>query len=178
MFDEALLVMGLLLSSAYLIRAGLILGGLLKSPVLRGFERYSAFNDTYYPLPGLLTGMGLFVLCLGILLRRLSGTTFPTHLPGLVILLLAIIAYRAFGLASRFPGLFLALPRWYAELRERTTREERRRIAFMWLTLPRQTRLHYEWHTRAFTHWVDLVIVSTGTQTFEDIMRMMVSARR
>lgn len=178
MFDEALLVTGLLISSVYLIRAGLILSGLLKSPVMRRFERYSAFNDTYYPLPGLLAGMGLFMLCLGILLRRISGTTFPTHLPGLVILILAIIAYRAFGLASRFPGLFLALPRWYAELRDRTTREERRRIAFMWLALPHRTRLYYEWHTRAFTHWVDLVIVSTGTQTFEDIMRMMVSARR
>lgn len=178
MFDEALLVMGLLLSSAYLIRTGLILIGLLKSPVLRCFERYSTFNDAYYPLPGLLAGLGVLVLCLSVLLRGISGTTFPAYLPGLLILLLAVVAHRAFGLASRFPGLFLGLPKWYAELRERTTREERRRIAFMWLALPRRTRLYYEWHTRAFTHWVDLVIVSTGTQTFEDIMRMMISARR
>ena len=35
------------------------------------------------------------------------------------------------------PQIFLAFPRWYAELRERTTREERRRIAYMWLCLPR-----------------------------------------
>jgi hypothetical protein len=175
--EEALLMLGLLLSAAYLIRISLILCGLLKSHILSRLEFSGASCDANYPLR-LLGWLGLFVLCLGILLQRISGTTFPAYLPGLVILLLRFAAQRAFGLASRSPGLFSALPRWYAELCDRTTRDERRRIAYMWLKLPRRTRLYYEWHTEAFMHWIDLVIVSIRTQSFEEIMRTMVSAHR
>lgn len=175
---NALLIVGILISAGYLLRLGMILTGLLKSPVLHRFERYTAFDDAFYPLPAILTAMGVLVLCLGLLMREVAGTDYPAHMPGLVLLALAFVAFRSFGFAKRYPGVFLALPRWYAELRERTNREERRRIAYMWLMLPRRARMYYEWHTWAFVQWVDLVIVSTSAQTFEDIMRMVISAKR
>jgi hypothetical protein len=175
---NALLMIGILISASGLVRLGLILAGVWKSPVLRRFERYSAFDDAYYPLPYLLMWAGALVLCAGLLIRQIAGTDFPAHMPGLFLLLLALLAYRSFGIARRYPGTWLAMPRWYAELRERTTREERRRIAFMWLMLPRRARLFYEWNTWAFRTWVDLVIVSTGTQTFDDLMRAVIAARR
>jgi hypothetical protein len=173
-----LLAVGALVSGGYLLRMVMILAGWLKSPVLRRFERYTAFDDAFYPLPALLTASGAFVLCVGVLMREVAGTDYPAHTPGLVVLFLAFIAYRSFETAKRFPHVFLALPRWYVDLRERTNRTERRRIAYLWLMLPAGVRRYYEWQTPAFNQWVDLVIVSTSAQTFEDIMRAVVSGRR
>ncbi|MDZ4764718.1 MAG: hypothetical protein SGI73_09205 [Chloroflexota bacterium] len=173
-----LLAVGMLISGGYLIRLGLILAGLLKSPVLRRFERYTAFDDAFYPLPMLLATSGLFVLCFGVLLREIAGTDYPAHMPGFVLLALALVASRSFKVAKRYPGVFLAFPRWYGDLRDRTTRTERRRIAYLWLMLPRRARSYYEWQTWAFNQWVDLVIVSTSAHTFEDIMRTVISRNR
>jgi hypothetical protein len=156
----------------------LIVSGVLKGPVIRRFERYSVFDDTYYPLPGLCFSLGALTLCAGLLLRQMTDSTFPAHLPGLFLITFGFVALRGFGLAKRFPRLFLAYPQWYADLRERTTREERRRLAFMWLFLPRRARLFYSVHTWAFVIWADLVIVSTSTQSFEDVLRMARAARR
>ncbi len=69
---------------------------------------------------------------------------------------------------AQYPDIFLSLPHWYVELRERTTREERRRIAYMWLCLPRSTRLHYNGSDRNFQIWADQVILATISQTVED----------
>ena len=56
----------------------------------------------------------------------------------------------------------MAWPRWIHELREYTTRDERRRIAYNWLRLPLRTRLHYNSDDRAFMLWADLLVLSTG----------------
>jgi hypothetical protein len=48
-----------------------------------------------------------------------------------------------------------------AELVGRTTRAERRRLAYMWLRLPAKLRLIYNSNDRAFMEWADMVILST-----------------
>jgi hypothetical protein len=173
-----LLVTVIAVSAGYLIRLTLIVAGVLKTPVLRRFERYTVFDDTFYPLPGFLFAVGGLTLCAGVLLRQMTDTTFPAHTPGIALLVCGFLAYRGYSVAKRFPRLFLAYPRWYADLRERTTREERRRIAYLWLFLPRRTRQFYNVHTWAFNQWVDLVLASTGTQSFEDFMKMAHASRR
>jgi len=55
----------------------------------------------------------------------------------------------------------MRFPRWYHELRERTTRYERRRIGYMWLHLPLRARLTYNSSDSLFLLWADFVIMGT-----------------
>lgn len=162
------LILLLVASGAYFARNVLIVLGLYKSPVLRISERYANFDDTYYGLPELLLSLGLVTLFASILFMTYVSTRFPPYLMGMLILVLALLAFRLRDYVKAFPRIFLSFPRWYVDLRERTTREERRRIAYMWLTLPRKTRLIYSANDHAFALWADLVILGTVTQTVED----------
>ncbi len=157
-----------LLSAAYLISLILIAVGLYKDPILHHFERYAEADDAFYLLPRLLLASGLFALAGGFLFTATLAPRFPAFLIGGILLLLAYVAreYRRYMLA--YSQIFLSFPHWYAELRERTTREERRRIAYMWLCLPRPMRSHLSGSDRHFLVWADQVILATVTQTVED----------
>ena len=157
-----------LISAGYLIVVVLIAAGLYKDPVLRRFERYAELDDTFHLLPLLLLGMGLFAIFGGVLFSATVAPRYPPLVLGIIFLVLAYVARDQRAKLNAYPELFLAFPRWYAELRQRTTREERRRIAYMWLCLPRSMRLHLSGSDRHFLVWADLVILATVTQTVED----------
>lgn len=162
----ALLVM--LGVTVYLGVIVLIGAGLYKDPVLRYFERYAERDDTFFLLPPLLLGMGLFAFCAGFLFSVSVAPRYPSVILGLIFLALALIARENAHVMKAHPHIFLAYPRWYAELRQRTTREERRHIAYMWLALPRAMRLHLSGSDYHFMIWADHVILATVTQTVED----------
>lgn len=162
------LILLMVASGAYFARNVLIALGLHKSPVLRSSERYANIDDTYYGLPELLLSLGLLALFGSMVFMTYVSTRFPPYLIGMIILLLALLSYQFRDHIKAYPQIFLSFPRWYVELRERTTREERRRIAYMWLTLPHKTRLIYSANDHAFSLWADLIILGTVTQTVED----------
>lgn len=151
----------------FLGRLVLILMGVLKDPILRVSQRYAVGDDLYYPLPWLLLWVGLFLFSGGLLLAAMR-VTLPIYLLGFVLMLLAYGAYEHPQIANDYPTLLLSYPRWYYDLRARTTREERRRIAYMWLWLPRGLRLYYNSHDPAFNQWADLIILSTIMQTVDE----------
>ncbi|MBE2269081.1 MAG: hypothetical protein IAE80_12690 [Anaerolinea sp.] len=142
--------------------------GWYKAPLLARFERYGIGNDTYTILPALM--FSFVVLLIGLTTLLAHGALYSAFLTILLPLLALSIycVYHAKRLSRRFPMIFLAYPRWYADLRDRTTREERRRIAYRWLVLPKRTRLHYNSNDRAFTVWADFVILATTLHTVED----------
>ena len=159
----------LMLTSLFLLgRQALILSGVYKDPVLRISERYAQQDDTYYPLPWILLWFGLLVFSGGLLLVYVVHLRIPVYLVGIVLMIVSYAAFVHPELALRFPQILLAYPRWYALLRENTTREERRRIAYMWLWLPRRMRLYYNSDRVAFSIWSDLIILSTISYTVED----------
>lgn len=157
-----------LLSGGYLMVIVLIAAGFYKDPVLRHFERYAEIDDTFHLLPLFLLGVGLFAIFGGVLFAETVAPRYPPVILGAIFLLLAYLARDQRGKLGAYPGIFLAFPRWYADLLQRTTREERRRIAYMWLCLPRSMRLHLNGSDRHFMVWADLVILATVTQTVED----------
>lgn len=161
--EQAVMVYVLLLvaCAALLARELLIVAGLLKDPILRAFEKYGDTESIYYPLPGLLLWFGLLLFGLGLLVGPVLGSVAPLVLPALGLTGAALWCYQHPELARRYPDLLMRYPRWYAELRERTSRYERRRLAYLWLTLPRRLRLRYNGSDRAFNHWADLVIMAT-----------------
>ena len=156
------------LSACYLVALILIAVGLYKDPILHHFERYAEMDDGFYLLPRLLLASGLFALSGGILFTTTVAPRVPAFLLGGIFLILAYLAREYRRYMRLFPQIFMSFPRWYAELSERTTREERRRIAYMWLCLPRSMRLHLNGSDRHFLVWADQVILATVTQTVED----------
>lgn len=150
-----------IISLGFTIRWVSILTGTHKGAILSLFEKYGPDEPFFYPLPQLLFWLGTLFLSGGILLREnlpLSVTFTPL---GVLLLIGAALTYfrRAYFLPywSKHP----ILPAWYVKLLADTSRIERRRIAYMWLRLPRQTRLLYNANDRLFFVWAEQVIVST-----------------
>ncbi len=163
-----LLLLLTLASAAYLVLIVLIGLGLYKDPILHHFERYAERDDSFHLLPLLLLGMGLFALFGGFLFSTAVAPRYPPVLLGVIFLFGAYLARERQHDLSAYPQIFLAFPRWYVELRERTTREERRRLAYMWLCLPPRMRLHLDGSDHHFQIWADQVILATILQTVED----------
>ncbi len=157
-----------LVSGAYLGMVVLVGAGLYKDPVLRHFERYSQRDDAFNLLPSFLLGVGLVAFFGGFLFSAFVSPRYPPLPLAALFLLAAYLSFNNPQVLAAYPQIFQTFPRWYVELRERTTREERRHIAYMWLCLPRSARLHLSGSDHHFQLWADYVILATVTQTVED----------
>lgn len=145
-------------SGIFLSRSVLVTLGLIKGPVLHAFEKYGDDEGDYNTLFYLLFWMGMFALTSGFWLTRVSRNVFfPMGTIGVVLLIGSVIAYRKAHLVEKY----FHYPVWYYELKERTSRSERRRIAYMWLHVSRKGKLIYNSSDFAFNQWADLIIVST-----------------
>ncbi len=150
-----------LVSGFLLVRLGLVIIGMHKGPLLSLFEKYGDEENHFAPIPRII---GLLGVC------TISGSIFfsqfmqiPVVVAYIGVLCMFIYYLIQFWLPEAFRAItdeFPPLPVWYHQLRERTGREERRRIAYMWLRLPARTRLLYNSNTRAFEHWADLIIIA------------------
>ena len=156
-----------LVSAFFLLRSALIVTGLYKAPILHSFEKYGGEEQFYYPVIYLAVWMLTFLIVLAFALYearfpRLLRDQFFVYL---VFAPFGLLAWRAYVLVEKYakehPGLFLVYPHWYTNVRERTSRAERRRLAYMWLHLPWRTRLLFNSSDQAFLIWVDLVILAT-----------------
>ena len=158
-----ILTIGLITAIVFLARTILIIVGWYKAPVLRRFEKYGDEENFYYSLPELLGWSGVLIITGNLWVARVWGVVYPFIFAGVLLVFAAYIAYRFPDYMGRHPSVLLTHPRWLHELLGRTTRQERRRIAYMWLRLPLRLRLIYSSDDQAFMHWVDMVIISTFT---------------
>lgn len=143
------------------IRLGLVFTGMLKGPILSTFEQYGPEEPVYFPVPQIFLWPGVVVLTAGAILRDVVPLTLSLWPLGVVLLLCAGLTY---GQRDRLQDWWAALPvypGWYSQLLQQTSRGDRRRIAYMWLRLPRRTRLLYNANHRLFFVWAEQVIVST-----------------
>lgn len=150
---------GILICLYHLARVGLVVIGQRKSPVLASFERYSEHEAIYHPLLQFLGWLGMLVVGVWLVSGLLEGSLLAVFF--VIVLTLPVgwlwyqFAYRVRPLLDRH---FL-FPLWYRDLYWRTSRYERRRIAYMWLRLPPSTRALLDADTHAFMGWTDLVIM-------------------
>lgn len=141
-----------------MIRVILIATGVLKGPVFRTSEKYGDKEAYFQLLPQVLFWGGLWFSATGVAVRLVGNLEFfATEIIGTSMILMAIgaLVFPDIGLT------YFRLPRWYYELRARTSRYERRRIAYMWRRLPRKLRMTYSSNNRAFEDWADMVILGT-----------------
>jgi hypothetical protein len=150
-----------------LLRYGMAAAGLWKDSVLRASQRYDV-DDTYYVLPGVLLSLGVLIIAASLLIGLLEPRAERSVVIGFLFVVLAYFAFIFRDNAREHPEIFCSLPRWYVDLRAVTTREERRRLAFLWLRLPLRMRMRYNLSHHHFWLWADLVILGTITQTMYD----------
>lgn len=138
------------------IRALLIVIGAYKDPVLASFEEYG--NERIFS--------PMFSLILWSLLMAYMMLYWYFE-AGLALVLGIAVAVPAaafkdnfFAFLDKHPLLFRTFPRWYFDLVKMTDREERRRIAYMWLRLPIKTRMLYNAQRSLFNQWVEQVILT------------------
>jgi len=138
------------------LRSVLIVSGVYKAPLLRSLEPYG--TDLHYsPLIG-VAGWSLLIVLM--LVWMLIGFQ--------VVLALMLFFSVPLGLAwqnsetwiEKYPRVFLAFPEWYWNLIVTTSRDEQRRLAYMWLRLPVRTQWMYNTHDALFFQWTDLVLLS------------------
>jgi hypothetical protein len=146
-------------SVIFLLRTVLIFMGYLKAPIIHTFEKYGPHEELYLPLLPLMLWSGIFMVALGAVVIPRFG--FVCTLVGLALLCSTGLGYQNYQEFARFHYRWLPFPRWFHELVGRTTRYERRRIAYRWLLLPRRTRLAYSSDDRMFLQWADFVIMAT-----------------
>lgn len=142
-------------------RSMLIMLGLYKEPILYSFEQYGPSEQLPLPLLTLLIWAGAFIVTFSIWSSSAFGVAFP--MGGLGLFLMGVGGYGYYHAAtiSKYYYKVIPYPRWHHDLLERTTRYERRRIAFMWLYLPRGLRLTFNSSDSAFFNWSDFVIMGT-----------------
>ncbi|MBZ0292655.1 MAG: hypothetical protein K8L99_08860 [Anaerolineae bacterium] len=135
---------------------------MLKGPVLQTFEKYGDTENIYHPLPSLLFWSGIMIVFISpIIAEALVTSTTNIAMPGFMMILAAYLVVTNPQYVREHPNIFFIYPRWYHELRARTSRYERRRIAYKWLWLPPRLRLIYSSSDRAFSQWADLIIMTT-----------------
>jgi hypothetical protein len=149
------------ISVVFLIRATLILVGFLKEPILRTFSEYGPREKLYMPGQQLLLWGGALSVCAGFWAAPYQGLSATLTTFGILMDLVVALGYTYAEQAEKIHLKILKYPHWYHELRERTTRYERRRIGYMWLHLPLRTRLSYNSSDRMFMIWADFVIMGT-----------------
>jgi hypothetical protein len=104
---------------------------------------------------------GALIFMASLWAAQLRALSFGANCIGVIILVAGAAGYHYYTIVAKYHFMFLKLPRWYHELRDRTSRYERRRIAYMWLHLPLRLRITYNSSDRAFSQWADFVIMGT-----------------
>lgn len=155
-----------LLCTVQIARLALLMSGRWKGPIIAGWTRYQPEEARFDPLPALVLWSGLLSTIVGMATVSTSTVEAPLYAIGLVLLMLAYVLHNWHGRARLRDAL--ALPRWLAALEQRSTREERRHLGWMWQRLPRATRQHLNDDDRAFAVWADLVMLTTIQQTVYD----------
>jgi MFS family permease len=140
----------------------LILGGLYKTPLLALFEKYGDAENQFQPVTQGAAAVGALIASGAALSAVDQPWVWALFWIGLALAVTAAYAVLRTPPSGRWRhDDWPQLPRWYYALRQYTTRQERRRIAYMWLWLPRRTRSLYHANDRAFLLWADLVIAGT-----------------
>ncbi len=140
------------------IRACLVTLGYYKEPILSAFQHYGdevGFSPLFESVAwGAVLAYLLFI--------ALAPSSFLILIGVFCFVGFVMLYWRIRDSVMRHPHVFLRFPGWYREIVDHTTREERRKLSYMWLSLPLRTRLLYNAQHEEFRKWVELVVLSVS----------------
>ena len=155
---STVLALLMLLASLLFIRSCLVTMGFYKEPIISAFQQYGE-EVGFSPLFDAFTwGCALGYL----IFLMVVPSTFLVMVGVMIFVAYVLLYWKIRDNVMSYPGLFLRFPRWYRDIVDHTSREERRKLSYMWLVLPLRTRLLYNAHQDAFRHWVELVVLSVA----------------
>jgi len=153
-----LLPLFMFMAGLMFLRACLITLGYYKEPILAAFQQYGdevGFSPLFETFVwGAVLGYLFFVLLVPSSFLVLMGIFFFVSF--------VMTYWKVKDNIMRHPDIFLRFPRWYREIVAGTSREERRKLSYMWLGLPLRTRLLYNADHAEFRKWVELVVLSVA----------------
>jgi len=144
--------------TALFLRAGLVTLGFYEEPMLSAFQQYGD-EVGFSPLFESLAWGGVLAYLLFVVL---APSSFLVLIGVFCFVMFVMLYWRIRDSVMRHPQVFLRFPNWYREIVDHTTREERRKLAYMWLALPLRTRLLYNAQHEEFRKWVELVVLSVS----------------
>ncbi len=140
------------------LRACLVTLGFYKEPILTAFQQYGD-EVGFSPLFESFAWGGALAYLLFVVL---APSSFLILIGVFSFVLFVMLYWRIKDSILNHPGIFLRFPSWYREIVDRTSREERRKLSYMWLALPLRTRLLYNAQHEEFRKWVELVVLSVS----------------
>ena len=155
---SSLLTLFVIIVSLFFARACLVTLGFYKEPILSAFQRYGdevGFSPLFETFAwGLVLAYLMFVV--------LVPSSFLILIGIFAFVFFVMIYARVRDSVMEHPAIFLRFPNWYREIVDHTSREERRKLSYMWLGLPLRTRLLYNADHAEFRKWVELVVLSVA----------------
>ena len=140
------------------LRACLVTMGYYKEPILTAFQQYGD-EVGFSPLFEALSWGGVLAYLLFIVL---APSSFLILIGVFCFVMFVMLYWRIKDSILNHPHIFLRFPNWYRDIVDHTTREERRKLSYMWLALPLRTRLLYNAQHEEFRKWVELVVLSVS----------------
>lgn len=141
-----------------MIRSLFIVIGTYKDPVLASFEIYGE-EKIFSPTVILFIWSAIF-LYVFLLWYVSSSVVFAIGF--IVFIPLSAFHGTWFQILEKHQNIFRRYPAWYDELVQMTDRDERRRIAYLWLYLPPATRMIYNVNNTLFKQWVEQVLLTVA----------------
>ena len=153
-------VLALLILGAFImfLRACLVTLGFYKEPILSAFQQYGD-EVGFSPLFNSIVWSWILAY---LLLLVIVPSSFLVVMGVMLFVISATLYWKIRDSILNHPEVFLRYPRWYRDIVDHTSREERRKLSYMWLGLPLRTRLLYNAHEEAFRKWVELVVLSVA----------------
>ncbi|MEM9951092.1 MAG: hypothetical protein AAF846_05815 [Chloroflexota bacterium] len=147
-----------IITFAMTVRALFVVVGGYKDPLLATFEQYGE-EQIFSPILMLIAWSASFVYIV------LYWYIDPAVVFGIGLLILIPLAgsfHFIVAFVRKYDHIMRMYPRWYYQLIQMTDREERRRIAYMWLFLPPSTRMIYNSNNTLFWQWVEQVLMTVA----------------
>lgn len=140
------------------VRSFFVLIGAYKDPLLASFEQYGP-EHIFSPLLMFFVWSSAFIY-VSLYWYISSEIVFSI---GLIIAIPLLASFNLImRLLHKYKDVLRMYPRWCHQLIENTDREERRRIAYMWLFLPPSTRMIYNTNNHLFRQWVEQVLLTVA----------------
>jgi len=155
-----LVFFGTIIAFIMTTRYALVVTGAYKDPILASFQHYG--EEQIFSPPVALVVWATVLIYISLYWYFNPSLVFGIGLMAVIPLGALHGIFRQ--MLHTHKDFLRQYPQWAYEIIQMTDREERRRIAFMWLALPTSTRMIYNANNHHFRQWVEQVLLTVSNK--------------